>query len=304
MHLGAGFFIDDAEGLYVHPGMSHSVMSGLAAQAFSAVTPCASCPMRLETVDEHTPSPMQPLLATRFFMPPGCPGKGAAATASMWHGHAAMPEDPVPDITWSPFRHRGVRLPSPNYCSPAALGAVHGVSPVMRYAPVSAAQMTSLPLSFEHAMASDGGEAVSAGGAAAGGSYGDAAHRSWLCMRGVPRTASTDGEAWNAEDAAGAGALEVACAQMERGRGAGTVSRGQHPAAGRESALVRMMSRPRTVEGGDWSVRYAGVSRKQGLPGPAEGSASATGLPFLCESWCLLAWRRGRYLHSHANGSG
>lgn len=197
----------------VQQDMLPSAASALAAPPFAALTPCAHgpAPMRLETVDEHTPSPMHPLHARRLQLPPGCLGKACpGAAAGMMHLLHGMHGEPSPDITWSPLRPRGVNLPSPNYCSPAALGAMHGHA--MPGHAMHAYGHTQLPMLEAARSHSAGGKVAAApvphsppacedpdghgcegGAAAADRRCGGLGRRPWLCLT-TPRTSSADGE--------------------------------------------------------------------------------------------------------------
>lgn len=189
--------------------------SALAAPPFAALTPSAPCPApsRLETVDEHTPSPMHPLQASRLQLPPGCVGKACpGAGAGMMHMSYGMHGEPSPDITWSPLRPRNVHPPSPNYCSPAALGAMHGHAvpghamyayghaqlPMLEAAIRHSAggQVAVVPAPVPHApLASDDAAGSGCDGTAVGADRRcvSMGRLPWLCMTS-PRTRSADGE--------------------------------------------------------------------------------------------------------------
>lgn len=274
---------DDSR-MFVHADMSHNAMSGRAVSTFSALTPCASCPMRLETVDEHTPSPMQPLLGTRFYMPPACAGKTGTVTAPLLRAHPSMHGDLSPDITWSPFRSRSMRLPSPNYCSPAALGAVHGHTGLPPFDPPSSfcpqPQMGNLQLWQGHPISGDGVVQLCSSGMAPSQRRGEATRRQWLCMRGTPRTMSADGGPAEAEVVAAEEDIEVAASQMDRGRGAGLMSGGRQNATQSSDAdPTDTLSLPPPIEESsrDRRAPHAGHGVNLVVHGAAEFSTTATG---------------------------
>lgn len=284
----------------------HSAGRPFIPASYSALTPCAAGPVhpRLETVDEHTPSPMHPLQEAALHIPPGYVGKARPGLAAMMHVSSGMHGEPSPDITWSPLRQRGMRLPSPNYSSPAALGAAHAHAlsghfiyayghtqlPILESSSGPEGQVSKSPVSPSDA--ADESDNPAPGNASAGGlgepdeagerDRGGAGRRLWLCMTS-PRTKSADGGG-HATTAASEAVAEAGTSRRERDRGVGgSMWRRQQQGRGGARSDVAVHA-PRLVsqEGArELSLlSFGGSASNAVLPCPGDVSASVGGASY------------------------